>query len=127
MNAAWFLSQVPPSRHAIENELRLSFWRAGYGQMWFTCTQDQPPFECHGLWNAIDFNVEWEPRKFVLLKMKEPNQELLAAFERVLKHNALAAYRNGNGIVVEWRAKNPDARFQELRASNVQDLERLNK
>lgn len=126
MSTNWFFTPLPLSRSAIENATRLSFWQAGFGRMWFTCTKEEPPFECQGLWHAKEFTVEWEPRKYLLLKMKEPDQDLLRAFERVLKHRALAAYKNGGGnVVVEWRAKNAGARFQELQASGVSALERL--
>ena len=128
MSAEWFFTNFPLSRSVIENELRLSFWRAGFGRMWFSCVKETAPFECQGEWGDTDFSMEWEPKNYLLLKMKTPNQDLLNAFERVLKHKALAAYKNGNGsVVVEWRVKNADARFQELQASGVGNLERLDK
>jgi hypothetical protein len=128
MSAEWFFTNFPPSRSVIENELRLSFWHAGFGRMWFGCVKETAPFECQGEWGDTDFSMEWEPKNYLLLKMKTPNQDLLNAFERVLKHKALAAYKNGNGsVVVEWRVKNADARFQELQASGVGSLERLDK
>jgi hypothetical protein len=96
--------------------------------MWFSCVKETAPFECQGEWGDTDFSMEWEPKNYLLLKMKTPNQDLLNAFERVLKHKALAAYKNGNSsVVVEWRVKNADARFQELQASGVGNLERLDK
>jgi hypothetical protein len=128
MSANWFFTQYAPARSVIENDLRLSFWKAGLTRMWFSCTKETAPLECQGLWGDEAFVIEWEPKNYLLLKMKVPNQDLLNAFERVLKHKALAAYRNGGGrVVVEWRAKSVDARFDELKASGVSDLERLDK
>jgi hypothetical protein len=128
MSNTWFFTQLPPSRYAIENELRLALWHAGFGGMWFTCTKEMPPFECSGFWSNQPFALEWEPRNYLLLKMAAPNQNLLRAFERALKHKPLAAYKNGDGsVVVEWRAQNANARFQELQSSGVADLQRLNK
>ncbi len=128
MSKSWFFAELAPSRHGIENELRLSFWEAGYGQMWFSCTKDEPPYECDGRWNAKTFAVEWEPADYLLLKLKEPDEEILDAFQRILKHRALAAYRNGGGqVVVEWRVKDADARFQELQTGGATELERLDK
>ncbi len=126
MDALWFLSEPPPSRHTIENEMRTAFWNAGYKQMWFTCTKDHAPIECTGKWRGKDFTVEFEPKKTLTLKMKEPDQELLDAFERVLGHPALAAYRANGSVVVEWRVRDADARFQELQKSGAKELERLN-
>lgn len=124
----WFFTEYSPSRSVIENDLRLSFWKAGFGKMFFSCTKDTVPYECRGEWGDIDFNIEWEPKNYLLLKMKAPDQKLLEAFERVLKHKAFAAYKSGNGsIVVEWRARNSNARFQELQTSGVSDLQRLDK
>lgn len=122
----WFLTEPPPSRHTIENEMRIAFWNAGFKQMWFTCTKDQPPIECNGKWRGKDFTVEFEPKKSLMLKMKEPDQDLLDAFERVLGHRALAAYKNGGGkVVVEWRVRDAETRFQELQKSGAKELERL--
>ncbi len=126
MIARWFFANFPPSRSAIESELRQAIWRAGLQDMWLTCTHDQPPYACQGAWHGKEFALEWEPGSFILLKMTEPNQELLDAFEKILQHHALAAYKNGdNRVVVEWRIKDADARYQELQASGVSNLERL--
>ena len=128
MSANWFFTPYAPARSVIENDLRLTFWKAGLAQMWFTCTKATAPFECLGFWGEAEFSLAWEPKNYLVLKMKVPNQDLLNAFERVLKHKALAAYRNGGGsVVVEWRVKNADARFDELKARGVADLERLDK
>ncbi len=128
MTTNWFFTPFPASRHGIENELRLAFWKAGYGQMWFTCTKDTAPFECEGHWHNKDFSIEWEPANYLRLKMQDADEELLDAFRRILKHRALAAYRNGGGtVIVEWRVKDADARFQELQSSGVAQLERLDK
>ncbi len=124
--SSWFFTEFPSSRHTIENEMRLAFWTAGYKQMWFTCTKDQSPFECVGKWRDQDFSVEFEPKKFLVLRMKEPNQGLLKSFEHVLNHRAVAAYKNGGGkVVVEWRVKDADARYKELQSSGAKELERL--
>lgn len=127
MIAQWFFATFPPSRSVIESELRQAIWRAGLHDMWVTCTKDQPPYECQGAWHGNEFTLEWEPGNYILLKMGQPNQELLDAFTKMLGHRALAAYKNGdNRVVVEWRMQNPDARFKELQAGGVSDLERLN-
>jgi hypothetical protein len=126
MSTSWFFTRFPPTRHGIENELRLAFWKAGYGQMWFSCTKDAPPYECVGHWHANDFTIEWEPQNYLLLKMKDANEDLLDAFQRMIKHKALAAYKNGGGsVVVEWRVKDADARVQELQDAGAKELERL--
>jgi hypothetical protein len=126
MSANWFLAEPVPARSVIENDLRLSFWKSGLAAVWFTCTKSSSPFECTGYWGEKDFSLEWEPRNYLLLKMKAPNQDVLLAFERVLGHKALAAYRNGGGnVIVEWRVKHADARFEELQGQSATDLERL--
>ena len=128
MSPTWFFTQFPPSRHGIENELRLAFWKAGYGEMWFSCTKDTPPYECVGHWHKQDFTIEWEPKNYLLLKMKDADGDLLDAFQRMVKHKALAAYKNSGGrVVVEWRVKDADTRLQELQNSGALELERLDK
>lgn len=125
MARTWFFKPYPPARFVIENDLRLTFWHAGAGSMWFTCTKETTPFECEGSWGEEKFALEWEPQNYLLLKMRAPNKDLLTTFERVLKHPALAAYRRDGTVIVEWRVQNADARFAELKASGVADLERL--
>lgn len=128
MSTNWFFNELPPSRHSIENQVRLAFWQAGFGRIYFTCTKDEPPFELEGAWSEKIFSVEWQPKEYLLLKMKEPDEALLDAFQRALRHKPLAAYRNGGGnVVVEWRARDVDARYQELQASGVAQLQRLSK
>jgi hypothetical protein len=127
MTPYWFSKKLPASRHGIENAIRLAFWAHGFGDSYFTCVKADPPVRCTGLWKSnFPLNVEWMPGDYFTVTMKEPNKEALEAFERVLGHRALAAYRNAQGeVVVEWRAKNGEARWNELSQSGVQDLERL--
>ena len=128
MSASWLFTDYAASRAAIENDLRATFWRGGFKGMWFSCTKDKSPFECQAEWNGAPFVMEWEPQACLLLKMKTPNKDLLTAFEKFLGHKALAAYKNSDGnVVVEWRVKDAGARYQELQASGVAALERLDK
>ena len=127
MTPYWFSKKLPASRHGIENAIRLAFWAQGFGETYFTCINPEPPIRCSGLWKStVPFTVEWVPGEYFKLMMKEPNKEVLEAFERVLGHHALAGYRNAKGeVVVEWRAQNPEGRWDELSKSKVPDLERL--
>ena len=127
MSANWFFLRYPPSRFVIEASLRSAFWRAGFDQMWLTCLNDEPPYACVGEWRGKEFRMEWDPGIFLKLIMKEPDQQLLTGFERMLKHRALVAYKQADQVFVEWRARDADARIKELEAGTVQDLERLSK
>jgi|GEM_PF-695128 len=123
----WFAKKLPPSRHGIENAIRLAFWAHGFGETYFTCLNPEPPIRLTGLWKStVPFDVEWVPNEYFRVTMKEPNKDLLEAFERVLGHRALAAYRNDKrDVVIEWRVHNPEERWNELSKSGVPDLERL--
>ena len=127
MTPYWFAKRLPTSRHGIENAVRLAFWAAGFGDTYFTCLQAETPIKCMGLWRSSEpFDVEWVPKEYLALRMKQPNQEALDAFERVLGHKALVAYRDEKGnVAVEWRVRDGQARYAELEQSGVQDLERL--
>ena len=124
---SWFFSPVPASRYAVENQVRWGYWKAGYGQVFLTCTKDQTPYELEGRWGSKSFLIEWEPKNYLLLKLKSVDEDLLQATQRALGHKALAAYKTDAGIVVEWRGKDYDARYKELQASGVQELQRLDK
>jgi hypothetical protein len=127
MTPYWFTKELPPTRHGIENAVRLSFWAAGFGDMWFTCTETEPPYKCQGLWRSTEpLSLEWVPKQYILVKMKQPDQDALDAFERVIGHKAFAAYRDENGdVVAEWRVQDSTERFAELEKSGVKELERL--
>lgn len=127
MTPYWFAKQLPSSRFGIENAIRLAFWAHGFGDSYFTCVQPERPIRCTGLWKStVPLEIEWIPLDYFKLKMQEPNQEVLEAFERVLGHRALVAYRDAQGgVVVEWRAGATDTRWLELEKSGVKDLERL--
>jgi hypothetical protein len=127
MTPYWFSKKLPPSRHGIESAIRLAFWAHGFGDTYFTCVNPDIPIRCEGLWKgSFPLHVEWVPDDYFKVTMPEPNKDGLEAFERVLGHHALAAYRNDAGeVVVEWRAHNPDQRWNELVKSEVKDLERL--
>jgi hypothetical protein len=127
MSTNWFFLRYPPSRFVIEASVRNAFWRAGFDKMWLSCVKEEPPYACVGEWQGKTFRMEWDPGVYLQLITKEPNQRLFDGFERMLKHRALAAYRLGNEVYLEWRAKDVDARLQELEASGAQDLERFNK
>lgn len=127
MSTLWLFTDYPPSRWVIEQDLREKFWFAGFKSMWISCLKNTPPFECVAEWRGVEFSFEWEPKNYLLLKMKTPNQDLLDAFEKMLKHNALAAYKKDNTVLVEWRVTNAEARLQELQASGVAEFERLDK
>jgi hypothetical protein len=127
MTPYWFTKELPPTRHGVENAVRLSFWAGGFGDMWVTCINPEPPCKCQGLWHSADpLTLEWVPKQYLLVRMKQPNQDALDAFQRVIGHKALAAYRDENGdVVVEWRVGDANARYSELENSGVKDLERL--
>lgn len=125
--SSWFFTSVPASRYAVENQVRWGFWRVGYGQVYVICTKDQAPYLLEGQAGNTPFEIEWEPKNCLLLKLKSADSQVLQMFQRALGHKALAAYKTDAGVVVEWRAKDVDARFKELQASGVQELQRLDK
>ena len=124
---SWFFANVPASRYAIENQVRWGFWRAGFGQVYLTCTKDQAPYTLEGRWGNKRFAIEWEPKNFLLLKLPSADDAVLQMCQRALGHKALAAYKTDAGVVVEWRGKDFDARYKELQTSGVQELQRLDK
>jgi len=128
MASNFLMLQLANSRHTIENELRFALWRAGFKEMWVSCAQETVPFLCHGAWGEKTFTVEWEPKNYLLLKTPNPDQTLLNAFQVMLDHRPLAAYKNGgNQVIVEWRVKDPEARYNELHVAGVAELQRLSK
>ncbi len=127
MTPYWFTKQLPPSRHGIENALRLAFWGAGFAETYFTCVQAEPPVKCTGTWRSTHpLTIEFVPMDYFIVRMKEPDNDAFEAFERVLGHRATVAYREDSGdVVIEWRVKGADGRYAELEQAGAKDLERL--
>ncbi len=127
MTPYWFSKQLPASRHAIENAVRLAFWGAGFGDTYFTCTEAQPPIKCIGTWRGTHpFSLEWVPMDYFICRMDQADNDAFEAFERILGHHATVAYRDTNGeAVVEWRVRDSDKRYAELEQAGVKDLEKL--
>ncbi len=127
MTPYWFSKQLPPSRHGIENAVRLAFWAAGFGDTYFTCVQAQPPIKCTGTWRSTHaITLEWVPMEYMTVRLPEPDNDAFDAFERVMGHRATVAYRDTNGdVVIEWRVKDGETRYAELEQAGVKDLEKL--
>ena len=61
-----------------------------------------------------------DARQYFLVTMKEPNKDVLEGIVAVFWGHRVAAYRNEEGdVAVEWRARNPDARWSESEKSGV--------
>ncbi len=126
MTPYWFAKQLPPSRHAIENAVRLAFWGLGFGDTYFTCVQPEPPIRCIGTWRSTHpLEIEWVPLDYFILRMNEADNDAFDAFEQVLGHHATVAFRDGDKVIVEWRVKDGQARYAELEQAGVKDLQKL--
>ncbi len=127
MTPYWFAKQLPPSRHGIENAVRLAFWAAGFGDTYVTCVQAEPPIKCTGTWRSTHpFTIEWVPMDYFIIRLREPDNDAFDAFERVLGHRATVAYRDTNeDVVIEWRVRDAGTRYAELEQAGVKDLEKL--
>lgn len=133
----WFGYALPPSRHTIENAVRLSFWGAGLGSLYCSCVRDRSPYKLEGTYQDQPFTMEWAPMDFLTVRVHSPeiNESVLErsatmsgalqlALEQMLDHKPHATYTDTDGDhVIEWRVRGLKDRWAELQASGVKYLE----
>lgn len=125
----WFYEPLPPSRFAIQERLRQTYWRAGLSTLWLECRDEKPPYRVEGHWNDVSFTIEWGSADWLLLRSNKDAARLAQVTELLLGFKPLARYVQGGQIVYEWRVRSRRERLAELRADqaleNVETLDRV--
>lgn len=124
--ARWFYEPLPPSRFVIQEQLRQTYWRAGLSTLWIECRQETPPFQAVGKWNDITLGLTWESADWLRLTLSQDAPRLVQITQLLLGFKPLARYVENGQIVYEWRARDRQARLEELRGNEtLQNLETL--
>lgn len=105
--ARWFYTDEPNSKFVIQEHLRQEYWRVGPAQMWIEATQATPPFKAVGYWHDLNFELEWMPRDYVLLRLDRPEPELNRATTLQLGFKPAREYDEVGKHIVEWRLHGP--------------------
>jgi hypothetical protein len=123
----WFYSGKMPSAGAIAENMRHEFWEQHVYGVWFTCTRAENPHLFRGLWQNKQFEVEMEPRRYIVVRSKEELPWIVEGFKRGLRSVPTFKYQEADGrFTVEWRFDGREARWQSMQGKPAfKNLKRL--
>jgi hypothetical protein len=114
----WFYAQQQMSTGASIENLRHEFWANRFFNVWFTLSHNEPPYQVRGLWNNKPFELEYEPRKYAIVRIPKDSDYadwLRLAFSRSLGLEPHFQYQESSGkLVYEWRLVDREARWQSI-------------
>lgn len=101
--ARWFFQpHVSPSRYVVQEHLRQDFWRAGPATMWVDVTQTTIPCKAVGYWHDVNFELEWVPLEYVILRASQAATDLVKAISLQLGFQPSATTEDSGKSVVTW-------------------------
>ena len=123
----WFYSSNMPSAGAIAENMRHEFWEFHVYGVWFTCARGELPYTYRGLWQGKPFEVEMEPRQYVIVRSKEELPWIVEGFKRAMRSVPTFKYQEPDGrYAAEWRMDGREARWQAMQGKPAfKNLKRL--
>ena len=123
----WFYAERRLSPGAAVENLRHDLWASGYYNVWLTLTKNEVPYTLSGLYGQEPFEVEFEPRQFLILRAATENEWLIKGFTRVLGMKPHFQYQDKQGkFVTEWRMSGLEARWSSMQGvPTFKNLKRL--
>lgn len=123
----WFYSSKMPSAGAIAENMRHELWELHVYGVWFTCTHGELPYKYRGLWQDKQFEVEMEPRKYLIVRSKEDLPWIVEGFKRAMRCVPTFKYQEPDGrFAAEWRMDGREARWQSMQGKPAfKNLKRL--
>ncbi len=111
----WFYGERRVSPGASIEELRHELWAGGFYNVWLRLTKNEPPYTASGLYGTEAFELEFEPRQYVILRTAKENEWLLKGFTRTLGMKPHFQYQDKQGkLVTEWRMSGLAARWSAM-------------
>jgi len=123
----WFYSPKMPGPGAIAENMRHEFWEMHVYGVWFTADKKELPYTVRGLWQGKPFEVEMEPRRYLIVRSKDELPWIVEGFKRALRVVPTFKYQEADGRhVVEWRMDEREARWQAMQGKPAfKNLKRL--
>lgn len=123
----WFYNTPEQNAYAIAERVRTNFWDARFGSVWLDTVRVEPPILMRGTYQGSEVELEWQPRKWCLLRTKPASPPLSAGVSNILGFKPAFKYKDPRGCVVwEWRLGDLDARWQAIQGRpEFGELERL--
>ena len=123
----WFYAERQVSVGAAVENMRHDFWANGFYNVWLSVSRREAPYLLRGLYNQQPFEVEFEPRKSLIIRSAKDNEWLRTAFTRTLGLLPSFKYQDTTGrFVIEWRMADREARWQAMQGvPTFKNLRRL--
>jgi hypothetical protein len=123
----WFYTERQLSPGATVENMRHDLWACGFYNIWLTLKKRESPYLVGGLWGQESFEIEFEPRKFLLIRSATDHAWLKTAFTRVLGMDPHFQYQDKTSRnVYEWRIADREARWQSMQGMPAyKNLKRL--
>lgn len=125
----WFYKEPEHRPYFIEERLHSTFWAARLPQVRFDCVRAEPPFLCRGTWRTLPFEMEWQPRQWLIIRAPQDlPEDMLLGFSRVLGFKPAFRYEDPQGrMVYEWHLDGGKARWSAIQGVPIYKRpERLN-
>lgn len=101
--ARWFFQpQVPNSPYIMQEQLRQELWRVGPSTAWVDVTRADVPHLAVGYWHDLNFELEWVPRDYVILRANQYSKDLVRALSLQLGFRPHSETEPDGRSVVEW-------------------------
>ncbi len=116
----WFYAERQMSAGAAVENMRHDLWANGFYNIWLTLKKSELPYLISGLWGQDKFDIEFEPRKYFVIRSAKELPWLEKAFTRTLGMGPHFQYQDkGNQFVLEWRMADREARWQSMQGVPV--------
>lgn len=110
----WFYAERHLTPGATVEKMRQHLWSYGFYNILLTLKQAGSPYALNGLWGTEKFEVEFEPRRYLILRLAQDNEWLKTAFTRALGMGPHFGYQEKSGYVYEWRMADREGRWQAM-------------
>ena len=111
----WFYADRRLSPGAAIEDLRHDLWALGNYNAWLRLAKNEPPYIASGLYGPDKFELEFEPRKYVIVRAARENEWLIKGFTRSLGMKPHFQYQDKQGqFVTEWRMIGLEARWSSM-------------
>lgn len=114
----WFYTEPEHQGYLISERLNGTFWAARVVEVYWRCTQAEPPFKAVGYMGDHKIGLEWIPNEWLRLSAP-PSAEIDGLVEaisnRILSFPATLSYAQPDGeLIVEWHRDGGHDRWSEI-------------
>lgn len=114
----WFYTEPEHQSYLISERLNGTFWSARVVEIYWRCTQAEPPFRAEGYMGDAIIGLEWVPGEWLRLSAPagvDTDALVEAISRRILSIPATIGYALPDGDhVVEWVLDGGQERWSEL-------------